>query len=48
MLKSEKKTRTRKGLRWCGHLDSRSENRKPKQILEARIKGKRERGRPRI
>jgi hypothetical protein len=37
----------RRKLRWYGHLVSMAEDRKPKQILEARIEGKRGRGRPR-
>jgi hypothetical protein len=34
-------------LRWYGHLVRMEEDRKPRQILEARIEGKRGRGKPR-
>jgi hypothetical protein len=37
----------RRKLRWYRHLVRMAEDRKPRQILEARIEGKRERGRPR-
>jgi hypothetical protein len=37
----------RRNLRWYGHLVRMAEDRKPTQILEARIEDKRERGRPR-
>jgi hypothetical protein len=37
----------RRKLRWYGHLVRMAEDRKPRQILQARIEGKRERGRPR-
>ena len=32
-------------LRWCGHLVRMAEGKKPRQIIEARIEGKRGRGR---
>jgi hypothetical protein len=37
----------RRKLRWYRHLVTMAEDRKPRQILEARIEGKRGRGRPR-
>jgi hypothetical protein len=37
----------RRKLRWCGHLVWMAEDRKPRQILESRIEGKRGRSRPR-
>jgi hypothetical protein len=37
----------RRKLRWYGHLVKTAEDRKPRQILEARTEGKRGRGRPR-
>jgi hypothetical protein len=37
----------RRKLRWCGHLVRMAEDRKQRQILEARREGKRGRGRPR-
>jgi hypothetical protein len=37
----------RRKLKWCGHLVRMAEDRKPRQILEARMEGKRRRGRPR-
>jgi hypothetical protein len=37
----------RRKLRWCGHLVRMAEDRKPTQMLEARIEGKRRRDRPR-
>ena len=39
--------RERRKLRWYGHLVSMAEDRKPRQILEARIEGRRGRGRSR-
>jgi hypothetical protein len=48
---SQRKTfvdgRERRQLRWYGHLVRMAEDRKQRQILEARIEGKRGRGRPR-
>ena len=37
-----------KKLKWFGHLVRMKEDRKVKQVMEARTDGKRDRGRPRI